>query len=128
MPEIEVEVELPVRPTVVPVPVAPVPNVQAPRVEATTPVVQVVPVPTPRPLLEQWEMGITEYDTIFDFVGTTVYVGEAKAGTHNGTSEAVWRIGRFNEADENPEAVYCNNGDFTSVWDSRLTYTYDTPA
>lgn len=123
----EVEITVPARPTVVPVPVAPIPTVTAPTVEVTTPVVSVVPAPSPRPMLEEWEAGLSEYETVFDFVGSIVYVGEAKAAS-NSLDAQVWRIGRFNEADENPEAVYCNNGDFTSVWDSRLTYTYDTPA
>lgn len=122
----EVQIEVPTRPIVVPVPVAPVPNVTAPTVEVTTPVVSVVPAPAPRPMLEQWEAGLSEYETLFDFVGPTVYVGEAKAASNNPDSQ-VWRIGRFNETDENPSMVYCNNGEFVSIWTNRLTYTYDTP-
>lgn len=122
----EVEITVPARPTVVPVPVAPVPTVTAPTVEVTTPVVSVVPAPAPRPMLEEWEAGLSEYETVFDFVGSIVYVGEAKSAS-NSPDAQVWRIGRFNEADENPSMVYCNSGEFVSIWTNRLTYDYDTP-
>jgi hypothetical protein len=122
----EVEITVPARPTVVPVPVAPIPTVTAPTVEVTTPVVSVVPTPSPRPMLEEWEAGLSEYETVFDFVGSIVYVGEAK-GPVNNYNHQVWRIGRFNEADENPSAMYCNGGEFTAIWTNRTGYTYDTP-
>lgn len=122
-----VEVIVPTHPTVVPIPVAPVPNVQAPSVvEVTTPVVHVVPAEAPRAMLERVAAGLAEFQTVFDFVGSVVYLGES-VGSGNPTSSAVWRIGVFDDSLESPSVSYCGSGAFAAVWDLRDSYTYDTP-
>ncbi len=59
-----------------------------------------------------------------DDVGTGVtYIGEAEPGAS--TAAAKWRIQKLDESTVDFNRKWAGKGQFTQIWDNRLTLTYE---
>mgnify|MGYP000914650235 CR=1 FL=1 len=142
--DIEIEVTVATRPTVVAVPVT-LPGVTSPPLEEVDDTVHVQTALPPRPTATPIPVshpGLTlagpqgppgppgppganapVYSSVVDFDGTTVYLGESSEETPD-PSAPVWRIGVMDEMDPDSAWSYALAGSFTAVWDSRSSYDY----
>jgi hypothetical protein len=57
-----------------------------------------------------------------DVGGTVLYIGQALP--ESATSAAVWRIKKVTFTGSDVSVQWAGDGEFSLVWDDRLTYTY----
>ena len=71
-----------------------------------------------------WVTNLTQLiRQVDDVSGTTIYIGDAQAGTT--TAAASWRVKRIVFTGDDSETLFAGgNVNFDNVWDDRLGFSY----